>query len=722
MYYFYKNMYSNIPSIEVNNWEINRLFQIFDNFVLKNENISKKDRNNIPVFNEGTFGEQSNTRLVKNLISKNSIILDCDEHIDLTKLNNLTHYCFSTPSSTHNNLNLRIIMPLKNSYEKKLYKLLLDSLCRNYEFFNNIIKSDNGNLTPTKTNNVPIGKILAKNCNKNGIFIDEMLNLNSENLEKELKYEDFLQKNMKIKDKIAKKTTLSINKDEIIKILNRLNVDNYGYHDWLKVGMGLHNYYNGSDFGFDLWDNWSKKDPKKYTSSENNYYKWSTFSDKENSVTINHLVKLNFENNIKKQMTTETPKETSKETPKEQNNIYVNSYEKICISDFVHVEGIRKIKPLDTYQNFLVITEKYGINGYYDEILKDIVVNFQGKKVKSLNNLITQIKSIYVINGMKITSTGCNEYLNLYLKQNSKNVFKNWVESVVWDGKDRLSLLCNTIETNKNKIEYRNFVIKKWLTQIVHLNCLNDEEQNKQGRLVLVFSSKSEQIGKTLWIRSLLPKTMQNYISQGQGLDVKDDQNKRKSLQNIICELGEISTTFLKSEKEALKAFISSDTDIINIKYVANLERYKRLTSFFATTNDTKFLSNDDENTRYLVIKVKKCNTNHDIDMQQLFAQILHTYREVPIYLTEEEKNIVKSNNSAYTIVNGIAEMFENVFNTNEKDKSQYIYMNCAEIYKKLNIPYTNKNLIILEKYLNKQNYKSVKNKYLVPPFILLNL
>jgi len=52
--------------------------------------------------------------------------------------------------------------------------------------------------------------------------------------------------------------------------------DDQSYDDWLKVGMGLHHEFSGSDDGFNMWDEWSQASPK-YTTREYNWERWVSF-------------------------------------------------------------------------------------------------------------------------------------------------------------------------------------------------------------------------------------------------------------------------------------------------------------------------------------------------------------------------------------------------------------------------------------------------------------
>ena len=61
----------------------------------------------------------------------------------------------------------------------------------------------------------------------------------------------------------------------------RKDVDNY--EDWIDVGMRIHDETRGSNFGFDLWDQWSKGG-KKYKGEADLLPHWLSFGDKAGPV------------------------------------------------------------------------------------------------------------------------------------------------------------------------------------------------------------------------------------------------------------------------------------------------------------------------------------------------------------------------------------------------------------------------------------------------------
>jgi hypothetical protein len=53
---------------------------------------------------------------------------------------------------------------------------------------------------------------------------------------------------------------------------------NCEYDEWIRIGMALHHESGGSQDGFRIWDEWSKRGPKKYRSEEDLRTHWNSFS------------------------------------------------------------------------------------------------------------------------------------------------------------------------------------------------------------------------------------------------------------------------------------------------------------------------------------------------------------------------------------------------------------------------------------------------------------
>lgn len=77
-----------------------------------------------------------------------------------------------------------------------------------------------------------------------------------------------------------------------------------------------------------------------------------------------------------------------------------------------------------------------------------------------------------------------------------------------------------------------------------------------------------------------------------------------------------------RKDAERLKGILTRDRDVVRVPYAAADSEWPRRTVFLASCNSGDFLSDPSGSTRWGVIAVESIDYEHDIDMQQLFAQL----------------------------------------------------------------------------------------------------
>lgn len=83
---------------------------------------------------------------------------------------------------------------------------------------------------------------------------------------------------------------------------------------------------------------------------------------------------------------------------------------------------------------------------------------------------------------------------------------------------------------------------------------------------------------------------------------------------------------------------------------------------FYGTVNDPKFLVDPTGNTRWWTIPAKALNHTHEIDTQQVFAQLAIDYQAgEQWWLTEDEEAMLERLNRDHRVVNAIRERIEDV-------------------------------------------------------------
>lgn len=202
------------------------------------------------------------------------------------------------------------------------------------------------------------------------------------------------------------------------------------------------------------------------------------------------------------------------------------------------------------------------------------------------------------------------------------NPFIEYFEnSEPWDGKtDYIQQLSETVET------YDQEHFKKTLQRyfVGTLDCLIEEDAVND--VCLVFQS-GQGIGKTRWMRSLLPKKFQSeYLYEG-NIDTKNKDHTMYLSQYWFIHLDELET--LKSNDiSAIKSYITRQRISERKAYGRYKTSFIRRASFLGSVNDDKFLTDITGNRRWLVFKVKNINYEHNVDIDKLWSQIYYLWKE----------------------------------------------------------------------------------------------
>lgn len=368
----------------------------------------------------------------------------------------------------------------------------------------------------------------------------------------------------------------------------------------------------------------------------------------------------------------------------------------------------------DTIENFEFMTKAYGIKFIYDEILKTPEITFPmgvvGDGDNKANASISRLKSLCILNGISRDSVN---YVTEMVNANQINPVMDWVESIKWDGNPRMQLIADNVKiatygsnedegVNREFSEkYKHKVMRMWLLQ-----CIAALDGSKRSPLshnigiavpkyeyILVFVG-GQGVQKTKFIKSLLPNELKRYILTGHELDTKDKDSIKIAISHWITELGELDSTFKKSDISSLKAFMSKEDDEIRMPYAATESKFVRRTSFCGTVNDIQFLMDKTGNRRYLPMEVTALKPLNDIVIpskvkegeapermsddyqnQQLWAEVLHYYMKGEQWWPDTSlenmlDTVVKGHERLDPMVEALEEKF-NLYWNDEKVKTE---------------------------------------------------
>ena len=273
---------------------------------------------------------------------------------------------------------------------------------------------------------------------------------------------------------------------------------------------------------------------------------------------------------------------------------------------WVHTSGDGD-KPLGTLENLQAMLDYYQAVPRHNLMSHYIDIDVPGRKFlteERLNCQLTLIRSWAAQTRMPLETIA--EQLSMLATRNAYHPMQEFIERESWDGITRVPQYLDTIRMEEEKEHTKGFIVFKWLLSIV---ASVYGFRNRPPRGVLTFIGEQQQ-GKTTWLHYLVPKGM---YYQGHLLNLDDKDSSTKGLRYLICELGEVGSTYQKSTIEKLKSYIGQREDRYRLPYAREESHWPRRTIFAASTNNEEILHDQTGNTRWWVLPV----TGFDLDSME---------------------------------------------------------------------------------------------------------
>jgi putative DNA primase/helicase len=319
-----------------------------------------------------------------------------------------------------------------------------------------------------------------------------------------------------------------------------------------------------------------------------------------------------------------------------------------------------KGKPLSTIENLATIARRLGVIIRYNVISKeeeilipDAGFSLDNRQNASLSWLISECAKF------RMPVDRVPDFVTYLADQNQYNPVAEWVTSSPWDGQDHLAQLIATVKAKGEDADHRIMAMKtafmtRWMISAIAA-AFRPTGVSAHG--VLVFQG-AQYVGKTKWFKSLVPDSI-GVLKDGMLLRPDDRDSVMKCVSNWLVELGEIDATFRKSDVAALKSFLTSDRDVLRRAYARKESAFARRTVFFASVNPKNYLHDDTGNRRYWTIECEKLDHDHNVNMQQCWAQVYEQlYRPGESwFLTTSEMALLNDHNEDFTVIDPIEEL-----------------------------------------------------------------
>lgn len=237
------------------------------------------------------------------------------------------------------------------------------------------------------------------------------------------------------------------------------------------------------------------------------------------------------------------------------------------------------------------------------------------------------LETVYGISNLQKTQ----DALAQTLYQNGFHPVKEYLDGVTWDGESRVDTLfiqsLGAEDSELNRQITRKTLVAA-VARIYEPGCKMDYMLTFVGAQGVGKSSLANRLGKDWFSDSLTTVTGKEAYEQLQGA--------------WIVEMGELSA-MRKSDVESTKHFLTKRIDRFRVAYGKHVADFPRQCIFIGSTNDNEFLSDHTGNRRFWVMPtgkneiVKEWNTITDAEIDQIWAEAVHHYKEgEKLYLDSE--------------------------------------------------------------------------------------
>lgn len=286
--------------------------------------------------------------------------------------------------------------------------------------------------------------------------------------------------------------------------------------------------------------------------------------------------------------------------------------------------------------------------------------------------------------------------------------FKEYFQGLPqWDGKDWISKLAEKVQTKDQG--YWKFCLRKWLVALV-ASALEDDVVNQT---VLILQG-GQGIGKSTFLLGLCPDTLSEYVYSG-NLNPGNKDSIINLSETIICQLDELET-LTKYKEGALKELITKSEIRIRRPYGRFADKMTRHASLCGSINQGTMLHDPTGSRRFLIHKVRGIQYQHEVNIDKVYAQALHLFKEgFQYWFDGEEIRRINAHNKQFETQSVEEELLLQHYRKAKAGAAGADRMRATEILKRINegsLPSGSHGASIrLGQALSKHNFNCTRSK-----------
>ena len=287
-------------------------------------------------------------------------------------------------------------------------------------------------------------------------------------------------------------------------------------------------------------------------------------------------------------------------------------------------------KPINSTENFLMILRE-------DEYFRNIKYNLltyapeieENQKCRRWTDTDDSIAREYIETKYHIHSQSkLEDALRILFKERSYHPIKNIIESVEWDGEERIPTFLTKwmkCEDSEYSREVSRLIFAGGINRLYNPGCKFDDVP------ILIGTKQGE--GKSTFVRWLaLKDEFFSVVSEIEG------QKGIEALEGAwICEIAELLALTKAKEVEAVKSYITTQSDKYRKPFDKRTSEIKRQCIFIGTTNRAQFLTDKTGNRRFYPLQVHQCGYDLFNSEEEIKEDILQCWAEAKIKFDKGE-------------------------------------------------------------------------------------
>ena len=240
-----------------------------------------------------------------------------------------------------------------------------------------------------------------------------------------------------------------------------------------------------------------------------------------------------------------------------------------------------------------------------------------------------------------------------YARSKTFHPVKDYFSSLVWDGQDRITMLCDYFSDEDSLFQV---VIRRWLMGAV-------AKIYQPARVRMLVLDGPQNLGKSYFVRWLASPLKDHLVESGINPDQKDDLILLANA--FIWEVAEVESTTSRKDVGALKNFVTRTTVTFRPPYGHNSITKPAMASFVGTINNVGgFLNDPSGHSRFMTVKITGINWDYTkIEIDQLWAQAKYLYESGDVWEpTADELTRINAKNDSYQIDNLLTDLLQRHF------------------------------------------------------------